>query len=191
MSTLPAPLSADFSLLPGFLSAADADAAFNAVLEETQWEVHHFKLFGKIIEMPRRIAYAGHKAYSYSGVLHSATPMTAMVSALCAQVSQQTKVPYNVVLINLYRNGQDSMGWHADDDYECGAYPQVASLSLGVERRFAVRRRTGDRDRHRFNLPHGSLLIMQSKAQIRWQHELPKMKAVKQPRINLTFRHMT
>ena len=80
MSTLPAPLSADFSLLPGFLSAADADAAFNAVLEETQWEVHHFKLFGKIIEMPRRIAYAGHKAYSYSGVLHSATPMTAMAT---------------------------------------------------------------------------------------------------------------
>ncbi len=190
MSGVPPALAADFELFNDFLDPAEATAAFDAIFSETSWETHHFKIFGKVIEMPRRIAYAGLYDYQYSGVHHRAVSMTEVVSDLRLRISALSGIPFNVVLINLYRDGADSMGWHADDDYENGGFPHVASVSLGEPRRFAVRRREGGRESHRFMLPHGSLLMMRANAQARWQHALPKMKRVIKPRINLTFRHM-
>ena len=187
---MPPALGSDFELFKDFLDPASATAAFDGVLNETPWETHHFKIFGKVIEMPRRIAYAGLHDYQYSGVHHRAVPMTEVVSALRRRIFALSGIPFNAVLINLYRDGADSMGWHADDDYESGGFPQVASVSLGEPRRFAVRSRVGERESYRFILPNGSLLIMGANAQHRWQHALPKMKRVTKPRINLTFRYM-
>ena len=94
---------------------------------------------------------------------------------------------FNSVLINLYRNGQDSMGWHSDNETVLGKEPVIASLSLGGTRRFQLKhRRSGELVS--LDLPHGSCLIMQGRCQADWRHQVPKTRKQVAPRINLTFR---
>jgi alkylated DNA repair dioxygenase AlkB len=92
------------------------------------------------------------------------------------------------VLANLYRDGNDSMGWHADDEPELGDEPVIASVSLGAERDFTLRRRDRRGQTVAMPLPHGSLLLMAGPTQRHWQHALPKRRRMREPRINLTFR---
>jgi len=97
------------------------------------------------------------------------------------------KTVYNAVLCNLYRNGNDSVGLHADAEPEMG--PIVASVSLGMERVFRLKREDGT-VAFSERLPHGSLLIMAGDTQRNFKHEVPKEPHVTQPRINLTFRRI-
>jgi alkylated DNA repair dioxygenase AlkB len=95
---------------------------------------------------------------------------------------------FNCVLCNLYRDGRDSMGWHADNERELGPAPVIASISLGAERQFQLKSRTDSTQRHALLLEHGSLLVMAGDLQQHWLHQLPKTARVDRPRINLTFR---
>lgn len=161
----------------------------DTLLTEVAWEDHDLRIFGRAVRMPRRIAWQGDLPYAYSGITHPAAPMTPTVRALHARVQQTLGQPYNAVLLNLYRDGQDSMGWHHDADYPDGGQPCIASVSLGAARRFSLRSRVGGPTIH-LDLEPGSLLWMGPDAQARWSHALPKTRRPTGVRINLTFRHL-
>ncbi|MEQ1530726.1 MAG: alpha-ketoglutarate-dependent dioxygenase AlkB, partial [Methylococcales bacterium] len=125
--------------------------------------------------------------YPYSGVKHSPKAWTAELQSIRAQIQQQCTTEFNSVLANLYRDGQDSMGCHADDEKELGRNPLIASLSLGDERLFKLHHKNRQTKLDML-LGHGDLLIMAGTLQHYWRHSLPKTKKAKTPRINLTFR---
>lgn len=183
-------LPPDFTWLPNILDVPSCDAHMRALLEETPWEDHTFQLFGRSLPMPRRIAYYGEHPYAYSGVTHAAVPFTPRLHALRTRLEALADQPFNVVLLNLYRDGSDSMGWHSDDDYACGDHPGVASLSFGATRRFRMRSKSTPRTRYGIDLTPGGVLLMRGRSQLDWQHALPKTRRAVGPRINLTFRWM-
>lgn len=144
-------------------------------------------LFGRRIALPRLTAWYGEHGYRYSGIRHQPAPLTPTLAVLKSSIEAIAKRGFNSVLLNLYRDGRDSMGWHSDDEAALGPEPEIASLSLGAERRFHLKHRTSG-DRLSLDLGHGSCLIMRGRCQACWQHQLPKTKRKIGPRINLTFR---
>ena len=150
-------------------------------------------LFGRQVLAPRLIALHGDpdSRYRYSGVVHHPRPWTPLLSEIRDAVQQLASESFNSVLLNFYRHGQDSMGWHADDEPELGPEPVIASLSLGQARRMRFRRRRDHSDTHELVLSHGSLLVMSGQTQANWHHAIPKTRRAPGPRINLTFRHIT
>lgn len=179
---------------PGFryerlLSAEDAEAELEALTAETPWEDHVFSMMGRTVPMPRRIAWYGDRDYAYSGVRHLARPFTARLDTLRRRVEAASGVAFNVVLLNLYRDGRDSMGWHSDHDYDPGGQPAIASVSLGAPRRFDLRHKQ-EGTRASLVLESGSLLVMGPGTQLDWMHAVPKVKVPVGSRLNLTFRHL-
>lgn len=177
-----------------WLDLGAADELFSRLMTEIPWQSHDLVLFGKKMAEPRLSAWIADAgiSYAYSGVRRipeTWTPALSELRTLCESTlaSRFPNVAFNSVLANLYRSGNDSMGWHADDEPELGPTPIIASLSLGDERRFDFRHRTSG-DTVRVNLPHGSLLVMSGNTQTRWKHCLAKTKASRSPRINLTYR---
>ncbi|EKO3933637.1 alpha-ketoglutarate-dependent dioxygenase AlkB [Vibrio fluvialis] len=170
-----------------FLTPTQADHAFSVLTQELDWQQEAITLFGKSVLQPRLQAWYGDKAYTYSGLTmppKAWTPMLADLTQRCELLAGQA---FNSVLANLYRDGQDSMGWHQDNEPELGQQPVIASLSLGETRRFVLRHL---HSKEKFELPlsHGSLLIMAGNTQHFWQHCVPKTVRALEPRINLTFR---
>jgi alkylated DNA repair dioxygenase AlkB len=146
-------------------------------------------MFGKDIPQPRLVAWFGDPGceYSYSGIsmnLNEWTPQLLELKAVCEQFAGTT---FNSTLANLYRNGNDKMSWHSDDEPELGIEPCIASLSLGATRRFKFRHRT-TKEAVECSLPSGSLIVMSGLCQKMWEHEVPRETRVTEPRINLTFR---
>lgn len=189
MSALALP-DADLEYLPGFLDAGAAARAFAAVRDAVPWEQHHVRLFGRDVPAPRLSCWIGDPgtAYTYSRVRFEPRPWPAPVARLRDAIAARQGCLANSVLANLYRDGRDAMGWHADAEPELGPAPVIASLSLGAPRRFTLRHRTRGL-RHALVLEPGSLLVMRGATQAHWQHALPRAKAAG-PRINLTFRHI-
>ncbi len=181
-------LPEDFEWWSGVFSPAECVAHF-AALEGLPWETHYARLFGRVVPMPRLVAFFGPHAYAYSGTSHPACPLPDCVEAIRARVEALTERPFNTALANLYRDGRDSMGWHSDDDYPHGGQDCVASVSFGATRRFRLRARAGEASVG-VDLSAGGLLLMGPGAQTRWRHAVPRTKRPVGPRINLTFRHM-
>jgi alkylated DNA repair dioxygenase AlkB len=176
---------------PGWLPCAEADAALAGLRGELAWEQREIVLFGKRILQPRLIAWAGDLGYRYSGQTLEPRPFTPCARGLLARVRERTGVPFNHVLANRYRSGDDSMGLHADDEPELGDDPAVAIASLGVSRRLVVRpRRKGARERHDLDLGHGSLLVMGGTCQRHYVHGVPRQPGLEGERISLTFRRL-
>lgn len=181
------------TLPPGFVylpdALPDADAHLAGLLQEVPWEDHVFRIFGRTMPMPRRIAWYGAVAYGYSGLTHPARPFSPRITTIASAVEQATGHRFNTVLVNLYQAGADSMSWHSDDDYPPGETATIVSVSLGAERRFDLRSRT-DAARVSLVLGHGSVLVMGEGTQPLWRHALPKTRADVGPRVNLTFRSL-
>lgn len=127
--------------------------------------------------------------YEYSGVNHQPKPWTSELRNIREKVEQQCRCVFNSVLANLYRDGNDSMGRHADDEKELGINPVIASLSLGDGRLFRMHHKKS-KQTLAINLAHGDLLVMGGTCQQHWLHSVPKTKIAKMPRINLTFREI-
>lgn len=169
------------------MTPAYADQAFEQLLETIDWRQEHAKLFGRQIPLPRLTAWYGERGYIYSGIHHEPAPFTPALLALKALAERLANARINSVLINLYRHGRDSMGWHSDNEPSLGDEPEIVSLSLGEARRFQLKHRKTD-ELISLNLPHGSFLIMRGRCQASWRHQLPKTTKAVGARINLTFR---
>lgn len=189
---------AEVSLWPHWLAAAQADALFAALRDGVAWEQYHIRLFGREVVSPRLSSWIGDPGavYTYSRNRFEPQPWPMALVALRARVESACDARFNSVLANLYRDGHDAMGWHADDEPELGTQPVIASLSLGAARRFRFRRRRArgepaqPGDTVELMLPHGSLLRMAGNTQHQYRHELPRVRGLVEPRINLTFRRI-
>lgn len=180
-----------FHLMEHFLSEQEADRLFEHLQKNTPWRKDTIKIFGKIYDVPRLQALYGDSDmnYTYSGISMDPLPWTNVLTDLKLKIESQSSFKFNVVLINYYRDGQDSNGWHSDDEPELGKYPKIASISLGESRVFQLRHKI-TKKRNDIRLDNGSLLLMSGDAQSSWKHQIPKSTKVKGPRINLTFRRI-
>lgn len=186
-----AELPSDFRWLPGWLAAGEATRLFDELLVETPWEDVALRMAGRLIPMPRRVAFFGPHDYAYSGIRHPAAALPPAVDDARRRIEAEAGHPFNTVLMNLYRSGADSVSWHSDDDYPHGGHPAVASLSLGATRRFHIAHRRDRQERYTVELTNGGLLVMSGASQLDYRHALPKTTAERGARINLTFRHMS
>ena len=174
---------------PGFFKYVDSERMFRSIMDETPWEARHIILFGKEVPQPRLACWYGDLAYSYSGITLDPRPMTPTLLEIKQRCEEATSTQFNSVLVNLYRDGQDSMGLHADDEPELGSEPVIASVSFGAERNFRLRHRL-TKELQQVSLASGSLLVMSGLSQACWMHDIPKTKKFVEPRINLTFRYI-
>jgi alkylated DNA repair dioxygenase AlkB len=148
------------------------------------------RVYGKEYPQPRLVCWFGPCAYTYSGLTLEAAPFPKMLEDLRVRVSAEAGEDFNSVLCNLYRNGEDYVSYHSDDEPLFGNDPVIASLSFGETRRFKLRRKDDHKVKQSFDLTDGSLLIMGRGVQPAWQHSVPKARRSVVPRINLTFRRV-
>lgn len=181
---------AELQLHAPWLDLATADQWLAALITQTPWQQPQVQIYGRQLPVPRLVAWYGdaEASYRYSGLTHQPLPWTPLLAQIRAQVEQAVGQSLNGVLLNYYRDGQDSMGWHSDDEAELGANPLIASLNLGGTRRFDLRRKGQSRIEHSLPLSHGSLLVMRGPTQHHWQHQVAKTRSPCAPRLNLTFR---
>jgi alkylated DNA repair dioxygenase AlkB len=177
-----------FAYDPGLFDPTTAAAHLEGLLAEIAWEEHEFRIYGRRVPMPRLIAMYGPVGYRYSGVEHPPRPLPPRVAAIRDRVEEVAGRRFNSVLLNLYRDGRDGVGWHRDSDYEHGGQPDIGSVSLGATRALQLRDASGRREE--IVLESGSLLVMSGAAVARWWHRVPKTARPVGPRVNLTFRHM-
>ena len=159
--------------------------------KEIEWEQHRIKIFGQWVDCPRLSAWYGDPGamYSYSSLILTPKAWTPTLLEVRNQLAETIERPFNSVLLNLYRNGNDSMCWHSDDEWELGLNPVIASISLGDSRMMKFRHRSDPEvSKYALELSTGSLLVMAGTTQKFWQHEIPKTKKSVGERLNLTFR---
>jgi alkylated DNA repair dioxygenase AlkB len=173
--------------LDAFYGQAEADALFEKICVETPWQQERSRM-GPFPRLTAWYADAG-LTYSYSGVTHVALPWTAALAEVRRRVEAAAATPFNSVLLNFYRDGQDSIGYHTDAEPELGVNPPIASLSLGSVRQFVLKH-INSGEKPKYDLAHGSLLLMGGTCQHHWVHGVPKTKVAVGPRINLTFRNI-
>ena len=176
-------------LYSSFFSLEEADRYFQELLSDISWVQSEIQIFGRKCLIPRLNAWYGEKSYTYSGNQMEAIPMTETLEEVRSKIEKISGGTFNSVLLNLYRDGNDTVGWHADDEPELDSKAPIASLSLGVMRRFILRDKNSS-EKKEFQLKHGDLIVMYPPMQMRTYHTIPRMKRVKEPRINLTFRRL-
>jgi len=177
--------------IENFIDHAESIRLMSALKKEIEFKSYPIKIFGKIFTQPRLISSQAdpYVQYSYSKQAVDRAPWTPEVQKLKEKIEAYYQVTLNYVLLNLYRNGGDSMGWHSDNEPELGPDPVIFSLSLGEQRSIHFRHRT-KKSSFKINLQNGSLLIMGGCLQTHWQHAILKSKKPLQERLNLTFRNI-
>jgi alkylated DNA repair dioxygenase AlkB len=167
-----------------------ADTLQRTLRDDVPWEVHRIRMFGRQVDSPRLSCWMGDPAarYRYSGTEFVPQPWHPALLPLRDQLSAFCGHAFNSVLLNRYRDGDDGMGWHSDNEPELGPAPVIASVSLGAPRRFLLRRRDDHAKKAEVLLDHGDLLVMGGQTQRHYQHSLPKSARPLAERLNLTFR---
>jgi alkylated DNA repair dioxygenase AlkB len=178
-----------YLFIPQFLSKIESNRYLNIFSESIAWQQQEMQMYGRIVKFPRLTAWYGEndKPYSFSGITLQPNPWTQELLEIKEKIEPLSQVSFNSVLLNLYRDGNDSISWHTDAEKELGLNPVIASVNFGAERIFQLRHMQTN-ERIDISLTHGSLLIMMGELQHYWQHQVPKTKMVKLPRVNLTFR---
>jgi alkylated DNA repair dioxygenase AlkB len=182
---------AEIILYESFFDDAESAALFDELLGQTAWAQRYVKIYGQQYAEPRLTAWYGEagKQYSYSGITLQPLPWTPTLWGIKQRVDAAAKATFNSVLLNLYRDGRDSNGWHQDNEPELGQNPMIASVSLGGTRRFQLRHKfRREVPKVELDLSPGSLLVMAGPTQHYWQHQIPKTKKPVAARLNLTFR---
>ena len=174
------------------LVQAEAARYLDRLLRDIAWRNDEAVIFGRHIITKRKVAWYGDSdyTYAYSNIIRQALPWTEDLLGLKAMTEQLTGATYNSCLLNLYHDGEEGMAWHSDDEKELTPDGAIASLSFGAERRFLLRHKQ-TKEQVEVMLATGSLLVMRGTTQTHWLHSLPKMKKVRAPRVNLTFRLIT
>ncbi|MFD0798062.1 alpha-ketoglutarate-dependent dioxygenase AlkB family protein [Maribacter chungangensis] len=178
------------SYYPNFISNELADVYFKKFKTDIVWQQDDIKVFGKVYPQPRLTAlYANNnKPYSYSNITMQPHLFTKELLAIKEKIERVAPCSFTTCLLNLYRDGKDSNGWHADNEKELGQNPVIASISLGAPRFFHLKHNTVKEQKHKLLLEHGSLLLMQGETQHFWKHQIAKTMKPIGERINLTFR---
>jgi alkylated DNA repair dioxygenase AlkB len=182
---------ADIRFMHHLFTPQEADGIFAALLHSIAWRHDEITIYGKKVLQPRLTAWYGDAGtyYRYSGLPLAPNPWTDLLLSLKARVEDVTDTRYNSVLLNLYRDGKDSVGWHSDNESELGSEPVIASVSFGQTRTFQLKPKNQPGGiTTRIELTHGSLLVMRGTTQRNFVHAVMKSSKIDQPRINLTFR---
>ena len=181
---------ADIIFYEAFLDLTTSESLFSIIFKETEWKQDYIKIFGKTYPQPRLTAlYANNTVpYRYSNITMHPTPFTDTLLWIKKKIEKTCQVSFTTCLLNLYRDGNDSNGWHSDNEKELGEQPYIASLSIGVGRWFHLKHKNEKSLTKKIFLNSGSLLIMKNYTQKYWLHQIPKSKKIQDPRINLTFR---
>ncbi len=182
---------ADLIYIENFFSKEDADKLYTKLINDIDWLETRTTVYGKEYDTPRLTAWYGDAGteYTFSGNKMNPFPWTNDLLFIKEKVDKEAGIIFNSVLLNLYRTGKDSVGWHRDNEKEFGTNPVIASVSFGETRPFQLKHKF-EKDVEKVIIPltHGSLLIMQGKTQHYWEHQIPKTAKEIKPRINLTFR---
>lgn len=179
----------EYIYVPNFYKKELANKYLARLLSDIHWKQESMKMYGKEIPFPRLTAWYGDqdKSYSFSGITLQPHPWSPGLLQIKKDIEPIADVSFNSVLLNRYRDGNDSISWHTDAEKELGKNPVIASVNFGAERKFQLKHKE-TKERFDIVLQHGSLLIMQGELQHYWKHQIPKSKRVKEERVNLTFR---
>jgi alkylated DNA repair dioxygenase AlkB len=182
--------NAEVVYIPNFYSIEKANFYFKYLKENIEWQQDLITIFGKTYKQPRLTAlYANNDhSYSYSNITMFPKILTEELLEIKLDIEDKVHYEFSTILLNLYRNGNDSNGWHADNEKELGENPVIASLSFGASRIFHFKHRKLTDQKFKLILEHGSLLLMKGEMQHFWLHQIPKTKREIGERINLTFR---
>lgn len=177
--------------MKNFLELEKANDYYEKLNSTIHYKQEEIKCYGKIFPLPRKTAWYGDQGfnYSYSGINCNPIPWTTELLELKENIEKYIPTEnFNTVLLNMYRDGNDKVGWHSDNEKELGINPTIASLSLGETRRFDLKHKNNPKLKYKFELTPGSLIIMSGALQNNWLHQIPIQKKVLGSRINLTFR---
>jgi len=186
------PFGGELYYIENFISRSKSDDYFNQLFTEIRWKQEPIKIFGKEIMQPRLTAWYGdvEKSYTYSGITMTANhwihPLLE-IKSLADNISGEESTS---VLMNLYRDGNDALGWHRDNEKMLGPAPVIASVSLGAVRTFQLRNYRDKKNLLSLDLHPGSLVIMKGDSQKEWEHRVPRTSKKVGARINLTFRRI-
>jgi len=179
----------EYLFIPNFFAIEESDNFLKSLRENILWKQESMNIYGKKVDFPRLTAWYGDvdKHYTFSGITLHPHPWNSEILTIKNKIEPKANVIFNSVLLNLYRDGNDSISWHTDAEPELGKNPVIASVNFGETRAFQLRHNK-TKEKIEIELTHGSLLIMQGELQHFWQHQVPKTKLKKNERINLTFR---
>lgn len=182
--------NASIEYYPNFFDISKTDELFHKLKHEIPWQHDTITVFGKSHLQPRLTALFGNegKPYGYSNIVMQPHKWNALLTYIKQEVEQIVNCDFTTVLLNYYRDGKDSNGWHADNEKELGKNPIIASVSFGATRSFQLKHNSLPDQKLKIDLEHGSLLIMQGETQHYWKHQIPKTTRPIGERINLTFR---
>lgn len=181
---------AEIMYYPRFFDKNEADEIFTQLTTDIPWQQDEIRVFGKVHPQPRLTALFGNegKSYSYSNIKMQPHPWNPLLQKIKLSVESVSETKFTTVLLNLYRDGKDSNGWHSDNEKELGTNPIIASVSFGTGRIFQLKHNTISNLKQNILLEHGSLLLMKGTTQHFWKHQIPKTSKIIGSRINLTFR---
>jgi alkylated DNA repair dioxygenase AlkB len=181
---------AEVTYYPNFFSITEANVLFKQLKEEIPWQQDEITVYGKTHLQPRLTALYGNegKSYHYSNIVMQPHKWNPLLMYIKNTIEQVCSSHFTTVLLNFYRNGKDSNGWHADNEKELGQNPVIASISFGATRSFHLQHNTMKEQKLKIELEHGSLLLMSGTTQHHWKHQIPKTSRPVGERINLTFR---
>ena len=184
---------ADITYVENFFSIEESQIIFNTLQNKINWQQDDINVFGKVYKQPRLTALFGNnnKPYSYSNITMSPKIFNQELIEIKKRVEFFSKVTFTTCLANLYRDGNDSNGWHADNEKELGRNPIIASVSFGASRYFHLKHKDNKTIKQKLELKAGSLLLMKGETQHHYLHQIAKTKRQVSPRINLTFRIIT
>ena len=167
----------------------ESQVLFQSLLTTILWEHDVVVMFGKKIITKRKVAWYGDDPfnYTYSQVKKTALPWNDSLIIIKKKIESLSGETYNSCLLNLYHDGNEGMGWHTDDEKELKKDGAIASISLGVSRKFSFKHKS-TQEKVDLILENGSMLVMKGTTQTHWLHRLPPSTKIKDPRINLTFR---
>jgi len=182
-------IDGDIDYFPNLFTASESDNFFEKLKTDINWVQEEISFYGKTHNLPRLTAWYGDsdKRYTYSGITVNALPWSSLLLDIKEKIESVSNIAFNSVLLNFYRDGNDGVSWHSDDEKELGENPIIGSVSFGEIRPFQLKHKFLD-EKIKIELNHGSFLLMKGETQHNWVHQIPKTKKQIKERINLTFR---
>ena len=186
------PFDGEVYLYQNFYEEDGLYSYFEELKHSILWKQDKMKIYGRQVNFPRLTSWYSDsdKTYTYSGVINTPLPFTPLLIKIKEATEALCKKQFNAALLNYYRDGRDSMGWHSDDERELSENPVIASASFGATRVFQFKHKVQKTVKVSLALNNGSLLVMQGETQHHWLHQVPKAKNEQNPRINITFRNI-